>query len=306
MAIICHPLTAVNGSPAYTADNYRHVVNSMLFPSNSSALGSVQGIRVSSNSPVLSITSLQVKVTSHVGVINLSSGTYTYMLDSTTSIQIPDKTNNYKIAVIVNDPSASIGSGSVPEAKLAYFLATVPDSQISGIVLGQVNAGVVSDTAVRLDCNWIISVPSKTVLDTVSAVDGQTAVTKSDNVTYVRKNGVWSSFNDLLTLSNSTYWSATWNFTIVQNMGILSFTATRKTSQWQTTSAWGSSSLFSLNSKYSIPIETHTPLITNANISGLGGIMCQAYQNNITLRATQAMTIGVGGWCSGSIVFGIK
>lgn len=193
MAIICHPLTAVDGTPAYTADNYRHVVNSMLFPSNSTALGSIQGIRVSSNSPVLSITSLQVKVTSHVGVICLSSGTYTYVIDSDTTIQIPDKTNNYKIAVIVNDPSASIGSGSVPEAKLSYFLATVPDSQISGIVLGQINAGVASDTAVRLDCNWIIRVPSKTVLDTVSAVDGQTAVTTSDNVTYVMKNGSWLS-----------------------------------------------------------------------------------------------------------------
>ncbi len=191
MAIICHPLTAVDGTPAYTADNYRHVVNSMLFPSNSTALGSVQGIRVSSPSPVLSITSLQVKVISHVGVICLSSGTYTYVIDSDTTIQIPDTVNNYKIAVTINDPSASIGSGSVPEAKLAYFLSTVPDSQISGIVLGQVNAGVASDTVVRLDCNWIIKVPTKTVLDTVDAVDGQTAITTSDNVEYVRKDNAW-------------------------------------------------------------------------------------------------------------------
>lgn len=128
----------------------------------------------------------------------------------------------------------------------------------------------------------------------------------ADNVDYVRKNGAWTAFKNLLTVANATYWNTSWDFTITGTMGLLTFTATRKTSQWQTTSAWGSSALFTLDSKYTIPIETHTPLITNANVSGLGGIMCQTYQNNVTLRATQAMTLAVNGWCSGSIVFGIR
>ena len=45
MAIIMHPLTAKNGSPEYTADDYRHAINPLLVPSDGTAFNGLSGIR---------------------------------------------------------------------------------------------------------------------------------------------------------------------------------------------------------------------------------------------------------------------
>lgn len=128
----------------------------------------------------------------------------------------------------------------------------------------------------------------------------------ADNVEYVRISGNWISQNGLLTVANPTYWTVDYDFRIRDRMGCLNFVATRKTTAWTTTSAWGSSALLRLNSAYTISRESHTPLISNTNVVGLDGLCLQTISQEINVRATQAMSLAIGGWCSGSVVFGLK
>lgn len=214
-----------------------------------------------------------------------------------------DASNGPIIGVVSGTAAATPQAPTIPAGALLLAYVTVPagvsNTTASGVVIQQkfpyaaVKGGV---PAVRTTAD----------LNKLTMRDYSTVKVLADNVEYVRKNNAWTPFKNLLTGANPTYWNVSWDFTITGGIGMLSFTATRKTSQWQTTGAWGNSQLFTLDSKYTIPIETHTPLIANSSVSGLGGLMCQAYQNSITLRATQAMTVAVGGWCSGSVVFGLK
>ena len=56
MAIIMHPLTAKNGSPEYTADDYRHAINPLLLPSDGTAFNGLSGIRYGSPSPLVTVS----------------------------------------------------------------------------------------------------------------------------------------------------------------------------------------------------------------------------------------------------------
>ena len=193
MAIIMHPLTAQNGSPQYTADDYRHAINPLLLPSDGTAFNGLSGIRYGSPSPLVTVSGLTVTVKPHCGTISPwdGLGAYTYAITTNTTVQLADSTNNYKIAVTVEDPSQS--HGTTPRGKVEVFPAGTPDSNINGLVIAKVNAGVASDAAPIIRNNAVLMARDLNQLNTIDAVDGQEAVTIADNAHYVRNNGTWAA-----------------------------------------------------------------------------------------------------------------
>ena len=191
MAIIMNPLTAKNGSPEYTADDYRHAINPLLVPSDGSAFNGLSGIRYGSPSPLVTVSGLTVTVKPHCGTISPwdGLGAYTYAITTNTTVQLADSTNSYKIAVTVEDPSQS--HGTTPRGKLEVFTAGTPDSNINGLVIAKVNAGVASDAAPMIRNNAILMARDLEQLNTIAAMDGQEAVTIADNAHYVKKEGAW-------------------------------------------------------------------------------------------------------------------
>lgn len=207
MAIIMHPLTAKNGSPEYTADDYRHAINPLLVPSDGTAFNGLSGIRYGSPSPLVTVSGLTVTVKAHCGTISPwdGLGAYTYAITTNTTVNLADSTNNYKIAITVEDPSQS--HGTTPRGKIEVFTAGTPDSKINGLVIAKVDAGVASDVAPMIRNSAILMARNLEQLNTIDAVDGQEAVTMADNVHYVRNGGTWVS--DALKTSSHNGWSIT-------------------------------------------------------------------------------------------------
>lgn len=195
MAIIMHPLTAKNGSPEYTADDYRHAINPLLVPSDGTAFNGLSGIRYGSPSPLVTVSGLTVTVKPHCGTISPwdGLGAYTYSITTNTTVQLADSTNSYKIAVTVEDPSQS--HGTTPRGKIEVFTAGTPDSNINGLVIAKVNAGVASDAAPIIRNNAILMARDLEQLNTIAAMDGQEAVTIAGNTHYVRNGGMWKQKN---------------------------------------------------------------------------------------------------------------
>lgn len=195
MAIIMHPLTAKNGSPEYTADDYRHAINPLLVPSDGTAFNGLSGIRYGSPSPLVTVSGLTATVKPHCGTISPwdGLGAYTYAITTNTTVQLADSTNNYKIAVTVEDPSQS--HGTTPRGQLKVFTADTPNSNINGLVIAEVNAGVASDVAPMIRNSAILMARDLEQLNTIAAMDGQEAVTIADNVHYVRNGGMWKQKN---------------------------------------------------------------------------------------------------------------
>lgn len=191
MAIIMHPLTAKNGSPEYTADDYRHAINPLLVPSDGTVFNGLSGIRYGSPRPLVTVSGLTATVKAHCGTISPwdGLGAYTYAITTNTTVQLADSTNNYKIAVTVEDPSQS--HGTTPRGQLQVFTAGTSDSNINGLVIAEVNAGVVSDVAPMIRNSAILMARDLEQLNTIDAVDGQEAVTMADNAHYVRAEGQW-------------------------------------------------------------------------------------------------------------------
>ena len=191
MAIIMHPLTEKNGSPEYTADDYRHAINPLLVPSDGSAFNGLSGIRYGSPSPLVTVSGLTATVKPHCGTISPwdGLGAYTYAITTNTTVHLADSTNSYKIAVTVEDPSQS--HGTTPRGKIEVFTAGTPDSNINGLVIAEVNAGVASDAAPMIRNRAILMARDLEQLNTIAAMDGQEAVTITDNAHYVRNGGEW-------------------------------------------------------------------------------------------------------------------
>lgn len=195
MTIIMHPLAAQNGTPKYTANDYRHAINPLLLPSDGSAFNGLSGIRYGSPSPLVTVSGLTVTVKPHCGTISPwdGLGAYTYAITTNTTVQLADSTNSYKIAVTVEDPSQS--HGTTPRGKLEVFTAGTPDSNINGLVIAEINAGVASDTAPIIRNNAVLMARDLNQLNTIAAMDGQEAVTMVDNAHYVQSDGTWKQKN---------------------------------------------------------------------------------------------------------------
>lgn len=195
--IVLHPLTALNGSPAYTADDYRHVVTPFLFPSAVTAFDCIQGVRYGSPAPLATINGLTVTVKPHCGVVTpwQGVGAYTYAITEPMTVKVPDSTGDYKIVVAVYDPSLS--HGDTPGAWLQSWPASTPDAEINGLVVARVKAGVVSDEATRIHPDGTIEVKDWSHLVKVQAADRIEAVITSDGHRYRRSKGVWLSISDV-------------------------------------------------------------------------------------------------------------
>ena len=193
MAIIMHPLNSKNGSPEYTADDYRHAINPLLMPSDGSAFNGLSGIRYGSPSPLVTVNGLTVTVKAHCGTISPwgGLGAYTYAITTNTTVQLANSTNDYKIAVTVEDPSQS--HGTTPRGKIEVLTAGTPDSNINGLVIAKVNAGVASDVAPLIRNSAVLMARNLEQLNTIAAVNGQEAVTIADDAHYVRNGGEWVS-----------------------------------------------------------------------------------------------------------------
>lgn len=206
MAIIMHPLTAKNGSPEYTAADYRHAINPLLVPSDGTAFNGLSGIRYGSPSPLVTVSGLTATVKPHCGTISPwdGLGAYTYAITTNTTVQLADSTNSYKIAVTVEDPSQS--HGTTPRGKLEVFTAGTPNSNINGLVIAEVDAGVASDVAPMIRNSAILMARDLEQLNTIAAMDGQEAVTITENAHYVRNGGAWKSSDtpqDMLVFAHS-------------------------------------------------------------------------------------------------------
>lgn len=191
MSVIMHPLTAVNGSPSYTADDFRHVVNPFLAPSDGTAFNCVSGVLYGAPSPLCVIDGLKVTVRPHCGIVSPWSGigAYTYAVMSSEVVTIPGPAGSYKIAVIVEDPNHS--HGAVPRGLVKVYPESAADDTIPGLVLAYVTAGVVSDVVPVLHRSMLVEVPNVDRLNALSAADGQEAFVSSAGARYVRENGVW-------------------------------------------------------------------------------------------------------------------
>lgn len=191
MAIIVHPLTAMGGVPAYTADDYRHVVNPLVVPSNGLPFDGLQGVRAGFQSPLVTLNGLTVTVNPHCGTACPygGSGVYTYAVTVPETVKIVDSSSSYKIAVVVDDPSQTQAESS--GGRVQTFVASVPDSRIPGLVIALVTAGVVSVVAPVLHPRMMIEVSDENRLKALSAVEGQEALVSDTGRRYVMEGGSW-------------------------------------------------------------------------------------------------------------------
>lgn len=302
MAIIMHPLTAQNGSPEYTADDYRHAINPLLLPSDGTAFNGLSGIRYGSPSPLVTVSGLTATVKAHCGTISPwdGLGAYTYAITTNTTVQLADSSNDYKIAVVVEDPSQS--HGTTPRGQLKVFTAGTPDSNINGLVIAEVNAGVASDAAPMIRNNAILMARDLEQLNTIDAVDGQEAVTIADNVHYVRENSEWRNLSNIRLLDGQ--WINDWNvdYRCSRSDRIVSIDlkVIRKNTNWSA-QAWERSQILKFP-------DYLKPQIEDVNIYGAGQANSgfQLDSSGLYVRPFANITYNVGAWSSAAFSYTIK
>lgn len=200
--IIMHPLTALDGSPVYTADNFRHVVNSFLAPSDGTVFNRVSGVLYGAANPLCRIEGLNVTVNPHCGIVSPWSdvGAYTYALMGSETVTVSSSEGLYKVAVIVEDPNNF--HGSVPRGLVKVYPGSTVDSNIPGLVIACVNDGVISDVAPVLRQDMLVEVANVDRLKALSVAEGQEALVTSTGHRYVKENGDW---HDTLEVSTTNW-----------------------------------------------------------------------------------------------------
>lgn len=302
MAIIMHPLTAKNGSPTYTADDYRHAINPLLVPSDGTAFNGLSGIRYGSPSPLVTVSGLTVTVKPHCGTISPWNGlgAYTYAITTNTTVQLADSTNDYKIAVTVEDPSQS--HGTTPRGKIEVFTAGTPDSNINGLVIAKINASVASDVAPMIRNSAILMARDLAQLNTIDAVEGQEAVTMADNAHYVRENSEWRNLSNIKLLDGQ--WIKDWdvNYRCSRSNKIVSIylKVVRKNASWNA-KAWEVSEILKFP-------DYLKPEINDVNIYGSGQLNSgfQISFTGLSVRPFADITYNVGSWSSAAFSYTIK
>lgn len=298
--IVLHPLTALNGSPTYTADDYRHVVNPFLFPSDGSAFGGIQGVRYGSPSPLATIDGLTVTVNPHCGTLRPweATGSYTYAIVEPMTVNVADSTGDYKIVVAAYDPSLS--HGETPGAWLQSWDASIPDAKINGLVIARVTAGVVSDVAPKIHVDGTVEVNTWNDLIAVWTVDGVEAVTSSDGHRYRRVNNAWVSLTDIqLGLGQ---WAKDWNIwykcSMSGNIVSLDVKATRGP-EWKAT-AWSKSQILTFP-------DYVKPRFVDLNVAG-AGVEYSGFQldeTGLSVRPFRDITYAKGAWTSATMSWSV-
>ena len=298
--IVLHPLTALNGEPVYTADDYRHVVNPFMFVSDGSAFGGVQGIRYGSPSPLVTIDGLTVTVKPHCGVVRPweVTGSYTYAITEPMTVNVPDSTGDYKIVVAVYDPSLS--HGETPGAWLQSWPANIPDSEINGLVLARVTAGVASDVAPKIKVDGSIEVHDWDQLTTLYPVYGVEAVTAVNGQRYRRDNNAWVSLTDIRL--NPGQWAKDWSVwykcSMSGNIVSLMVKATRGP-EWKA-KAWDRSQILTFP-------DYVKPNVTDFNVPAAGAEYSgfQLDSTGLYVRPFKDITYGQGLWTSATLSWSV-
>lgn len=298
--IVLHPLTAVNGSPAYTADDYRHVVNPFLFPSDGSVFNCPQGVRYGSPVPLATINGGTVTVKPHCGVVCPwdGVGSYTYAMTESMTVKVPDSTGDYYIVVAAYDPSLSYGE--TPGAWLQSWPASTPISDINGLVLARVKAGVVSDVAPKLHADGTIQVHDWAQLSSISMANGVEAVTEDTGMRYRRDGGVWMSLTDIQL--NPGQWAKDWNVwykcSRYGNIVSLVVKATRK-SEW-VAKAWEKSQILTFP-------DYVKPKFVDLNVPAAGFEYSgfQLDETGLYVRPFRDITYSSGVWTSATMTWSV-
>ena len=298
--IVLHPLTALHGAPAYTADDYRHVVNPFLFPSDGSTFGGVQGVRYGSPSPLSTIDGLTVTVKPHCGTVRPwnETGSYTYAITEPMTVDVADSLGDYKIVVAVYDPSLSYGE--TPGAWLQSWDASVPDAQINGLVIARVTAGVVSDVAPKIHVDGTIEVDTWNQLIAIWAVDGVEAVVNGTGGRYRRVKDEWVSLTDIQ-LSPGQWakdWIVWYKCSMSGNIVSLMVRATRGP-EWHA-KAWDKSQILTFP-------DYVKPNVTDLNVPG-AGIVNSGFQLDKTglyVRPFADITYATGMWTSATLSWSV-
>lgn len=298
--IVVHPLTAVNGAPNYTADDYRHVVNPFMFLSDGSAFGGVQGVRYGSPHPLVTIDGLTVTVKPHCGVVRPwdVTGSYTYAITEPMTVKVSDSTGDYKIVVAVYDPSLS--HGETPGALLQSWPAHIPDSEINGLVLARVTAGVASDVAPKIKVDGSIEVNDWDQLNTIYPVYGTEAVTTVNGQRYRRDNNAWVPLTDIQLIPGqwANDWDVWYKCSMFGNIVSLMVKATRG-SEW-VAKAWERSQILTFP-------DYVKPNVNDFNVPA-AGVENSGFQLNSTglyVRPFKDITYSKGIWTSATLSWSV-
>ena len=298
--IVLHPLTALNGLPVYTADDYRHVVNPFLFPSDGSAFGCVQGVRYGSPAPLATIEGLTVTVKPHCGTVRpwSETGSYTYAITEPMTVKVPDSVGDYKIVVALYDPSLS--HGETPGAWLQSWDASTPDANINGLVIARVTAGVVSNAAPRIHADGTIEVDTWNQLIAIWTVNGVEAVISTTGARYRRINDAWVSLTDIKL--DPGQWAKDWNVwyrcSMSGNIVSLVVKATRG-SEWKA-KAWEKSQILTFP-------DYVNPRLTDLNVPA-AGVEYSGFQLDKTglyVRPLKDITYEKGSWTSATLSWSV-
>lgn len=197
--LIMHPLTALDGSPTYTADNFRHVINSFLAPSDGTVFNRVSGVLYGARKPLCVIDGLDVTVQPHCGIVSPWNdiGAYTYALMGKETVTVPSSNGLYKVAVIVEDPNNF--HGSVPRGLVKVYPGSTADNAIPGLVVARVDDGVISDVAPVLHQDMLVEVADADMLKALSVAEGQEALVTSTGHRYVNEGGAWHDTLEVIT-----------------------------------------------------------------------------------------------------------
>lgn len=298
--IVLHPLTALNGVPAYTADDYRCAVNPFLFPSDGSAFGGVQGVRYGSPGPLATIDGLTVTVKPHCGIVRpwSETGSYTYAIREPMKVNVTDLTGDYKIVVAVYDPS--LAHGETPGAWLQAWDANVPNAQINGLVIARVTAGVVSDVAPKVHVDGTIEVDTWNQLIAIWTVDGVEAITSSNGQRYRRVDNAWVSLTDVQL--NPGQWAKDWTVwykcSMSGNIVSLAVKATRGP-EWSA-KAWDKSQILTFP-------DYVKPHFTDVNVPAAGAEYSgfQLDETGLYVRPFRDMTYAEGVWTSATLSWSV-
>ena len=298
--IVLHPLTALNGAPVYTADDYRCVVNPFLFPSDGSSFGGVQGVRYGSPSPLATIDGLTVTVKPHCGTVRPWGGTgsYTYVIKEPMTVGVADSTGDYKIVVAAYDPSLSHGDN--PGAWLQSWDASIPDAQINGLVIARVTAGVVSDVAPKIHVDGTIEVDTWEQLIAIWTVNGVEAVVRGTGDRYRRINDSWLSLTDIrLTPGQwAKDWTVWYKCSMSGNIVSLMVKATRGL-EWNA-KAWEKSQILTFP-------DYVNPNVTDFNVpaAGITNSGFQLDKTGLYVRPFADVTYSRGTWTSASLSWSV-
>lgn len=298
--IVLHPLTTLNGLPTYTADDYRRVVNPFLFPTDGSPFNCVQGVRYGSPIPLSTIDGVTVTVKPHCGVICPwgGVGAYTYVIKQPMEVKVPDSTGDYKIVVAAYDPSLS--HGETPGAWLQSWPASTPDSQINGLVVARVKAGVVSDVAPMLMSDGTIRAIDFDSLNQLSTWDDIEGIDRSTKRRYRRIGGVWKALSDIQL--GAGQWAKDWNVwykcSMSGNVVSLMVKATRGP-EWKA-EAWEKSQILTFP-------DYVKPNVTDLNVpaAGVSNSGFQLDKTGLYVRPFADVTYAKGAWVSATLSWSV-